>query len=75
VIRYQAIKGASLLVIAKFLGQTSVRSAEIYAHLNLGPVLDSMQATKAMRNAGGPFPTAAVTPIEDGETKQNRPVR
>lgn len=51
---WQAITGASLVVIGKSLGHKSVNATMIYARLHLDPVRDSMEkATAAMLAAAG----------------------
>lgn len=51
---YQAIAGASLLVIGKSLGHKSARATEIYSRLHIDPIRESMEkATAMMMKAGG----------------------
>jgi integrase len=51
---WQAATGASLPIIGKSLGHSSVQATQIYARLNLDPVRDSvMRAQDAMLLAGG----------------------
>jgi integrase len=44
---WQAAQGASLLVIGKSLGHSSVSSTQIYSRLDLGPVRASMESANA----------------------------
>ncbi|MEO8193977.1 MAG: site-specific integrase [Gemmatimonadales bacterium] len=51
---WQAASGSSLLVIGKSLGHLNQSTTEIYAHLDLDPVRQSVTAaTQAMLTAGG----------------------
>lgn len=51
---WQAIQGASLLIIGKSLGHRSASATEVYAHLALDPVRASVErATDAMLHAAG----------------------
>jgi integrase len=51
---WQAATGASLPIIGKSLGHSSLQATQIYARLNLDPVRDSvMRAQDAMLLAGG----------------------
>ncbi len=61
---YQAILGASLLVIGRSLGHRSTSATAIYARLSSDPVRASMEkAVAAMRTAGEVKPQADVTRI------------
>lgn len=61
---WQAIQGASLLVIGKSLGHRNAASTQVYAHLSMDPVRDSVnKAASAILVAGGVKPTANVRPI------------
>jgi integrase len=51
---WQAATGASLPIIGKSLGQSSIQATQIYARLNLDPVRSAVsRATDAMLVAGG----------------------
>jgi integrase len=52
---WQAATGASLPIIGKSLGHSSIEATKVYARLNLDPVRESVErATQAMLTAGGP---------------------
>ena len=44
---WQAINGASMLIIGKSLGHTSTSATKVYARLNIDPVRDSVDAATA----------------------------
>ena len=69
---WQAATGASLAIIGKSLGHRSVASTQIYAHLSIEPVRDSVQrATDAMfAHGGGALPGATVTDTGEARTKK-----
>ena len=69
---WQAATGASLAIIGKSLGHRSLASTQIYAHLSIEPVRDSVQrATDAMfAHGGGALPGATVTDIGEARAKK-----
>lgn len=63
---WQAITGASLIVIGKSLGHKSVDATKIYARLHIDPVRDSMEkATAAMMNFGAIKPAFEMLSCHD----------
>jgi len=60
-----------LVIIGKSLGHRSLASTEIYTHLNIEPVRNSVQvATSAMLACGGNvLPSADVTNINEARAK------
>lgn len=69
---WQAATGASLVIIGKSLGHRSLASTEIYTHLNIEPVRNSVQvATSAMLACGGNvLPSADVTNLNEVRAKR-----
>ena len=62
---WQAVTGASLVIIGKSLGHKDVSTTMIYSRLNIDPVRQSMEsATNAMFAAGEPTSAAEVQPLE-----------
>ncbi|MFP5418626.1 MAG: tyrosine-type recombinase/integrase [Gammaproteobacteria bacterium] len=65
---WQAKTGASLIVIGKSLGHKSASATQVYAHLDVDPVRESMEkAAGAMLTAGG------LKPAKAKRTRKNRP--
>lgn len=66
---WQAITGASLLIIGKSLGHKSADATMIYSRLSMDPVRASVNtATSAMLEAGGLKKAAKVQPIKRRKT-------
>ena len=62
---WQAVTGASLVIIGKSLGHKDVSTTMIYSRLNIDPVRQSMEsATNAMFAAGELTSSADVQPLE-----------
>ncbi|HZQ71687.1 MAG TPA: site-specific integrase [Burkholderiales bacterium] len=62
---WQAITGSSLPIIGKSLGHKDAQSTEVYAHLVVDPVRQSVEtATNAMLVAAGVKATAEVKPLK-----------
>jgi integrase len=65
---WQAKTGASLIVIGKSLGHKSASATQVYAHLDVDPVRESMEkAAGAMLTAGG------LKPAKPKRPRKNRP--
>jgi integrase len=61
---WQAIQGASLLIVGRSLGHKSPSASAVYAHLSIDPVRASMErATSAMLVAGGVKQAATVANV------------
>jgi hypothetical protein len=73
---WQAVSGSSLVIIGKSFGHKNQRSSETYAHLDVEPVLDSMQrATPVMLTAEGSLPKPEVIPKEDAKENKHGAIR